>query len=123
MSVEFNVKHAEVAALVTMYREAALRHGAATEQGDQRRANRHHDEIACIYRELRSRGDQARSALLPLLDDIEEHVRAWAGAHALEFAPERAVKMLQRLAQRPGLVGFNAAMILQEWQSGSLRFP
>lgn len=118
-----NVKQADVAALITMYREAALRHGVATEQGNLRRANRHHGEIANIYRELRSRGDHARAALLPLLDDIEEHVRAWVAAHALEFAPERGLKILQRLAQRPALAGFNAAMTLEEWRSGSLRFP
>jgi hypothetical protein len=114
---------ADVLELINAYRASAAEHGAATEAGDYRKANRHHDAIASIYRELRARGETSRFALLPLLDDIDPHVRTWAAAHALDFAPERGEPVLRRLARIPGVVGLNAEMTLQEWSKGSLAFP
>ncbi len=65
-----------------------------------------------------------QAALLPLLDDINAHARAWSAAHALEFAPERGEAVLNRLASgSPSLVRLNAEMTLSEWKKGSLAFP
>jgi len=118
-----NVERADVNTLVATYRAAAVSHGIATANGDYRSANRHHDMIAGIYRELRRRGDEARKDLLPLLNDMNPHVRAWAAAHALEFAPDHGEPVLRRLASAGGIVGLNAEMTLNEWSNGSLKFP
>jgi hypothetical protein len=106
-----------------MYREAAVQHGTATENGDYRTANRRHDLIAGVYRELRRRGDDAQRELLPLLNDIDERVRAWAAAHALEFAPDQGEPVLKRLATKSGAIGLNAQMTLEQWSKGALTFP
>jgi len=113
----------DVGTLIATYRASAIAHGESTEGGNHRKANRHHDMIASVYRELRGRGDEDRLALLPLLDDINPYVRAWAAAHALEFAPDRGETVLRRLAAIPGLVGLNAEMTLDEWEKGLLQFP
>jgi hypothetical protein len=118
-----NVETADTETLLAEYRASAVAHGIATEEGDHRKANRHHDAIAKIYGELRHRGDEARRVLLVLLDDINPHVRAWAAAHALDFAPDRGEPVLRRLASGQDVVGLNADMTLQEWQKGSLHFP
>jgi hypothetical protein len=119
-----DIARADVATLVQFYRSAAEAHGAATEDGNHRAANRHHDALAEVYRELRNRGPNAQGELLPLLDDINVHVRAWAAAHALEFCPERGEAVLKRLASgNPGVVRLNAEMTLSEWKKGSLAFP
>jgi len=73
------------------------------------------------YRELRRRGSE--SALLVLLESKDEGVTAWAGAHALEFAPEQAEPVLAKLAESPGLLGFGAQITLREWRAGRLTFP
>jgi hypothetical protein len=113
----------DVPTLIAAYRAAAFEHGAATDAGDHRKANRHHGVIAGIYRELRNRGGDACAALLPLLDDISPYVRLWTAAHALTFAPERWEPVLRRLAQAQGLVGFDAEMTLRELAAGTLSFP
>src|SRR4051812_29117415 len=77
--------------LVNRYAEAAQRHGEAAGRGD-RPANSEADLIAVIYGELRKR--ESESALLDLLDSEDPGLRAWAGAHALEFAPERGEPIL-----------------------------
>jgi hypothetical protein len=120
----FDIARAEVETLVRVYREAAMAHGVATEQGNYRVANRQHDVLAEVYRELRSRGRDSQMELLRLLDDINVHVRAWVAAHALEFAPDRGEAVLKRLASgAPSAVRLNAEMTLSEWKKGSLAFP
>jgi hypothetical protein len=120
---KFKPQDANIAMLIEQYRTAAAAHGAATELGEYRAANRHHDLLAQIYRELRARGTDAQRELLVLLDDVDAHVSAWAAAHALEFAPERGEPVLRRLAANRGFVALNAEMTLQEWSKGTLRFP
>lgn len=119
----FAPKEAGLATLVAEYRASAAAHGVATEQGNHRRANQQYDRLTAVYGELRSRGAGAQRALLPLLDDIDPHVQAWAAAHALEFAPDRGEPVLKRLASGSGVVSFNASMTLEEWKNGSLHFP
>lgn len=118
-----DVMTADTMALVAAYRKSAAEHGAATEQGDHRTANRRHDLVADVYRELRRRGIDAQRELLQLLDDIDVYVRAWTAAHALEFAPDRGEPVLKVLATKGGVVGLNARLTLQEWAKGSLTFP
>jgi hypothetical protein len=105
--------------LVARYQSAARRHGAATTSIAAKKAA---DEIATTYRKLRTLGSNATDRLLPLLHDADPSVRCWAAAHALEFAPEQGMPVLQELAAGPGLVGLNATMTLSEWRAGRLRF-
>jgi hypothetical protein len=124
MKKAIDIMAASVEALVETYRESAVAHGQATEKGNHRTANRNHDVIAAVYRELRRRGRDAQEALLPLLDDINPHVRACSAAHALEFARDRGEVVLKRLASGPpSAVRLNAEMTLSEWHKGSLSFP
>jgi hypothetical protein len=109
--------------LVSRYAEAAAGHKEATAEGDHRRANREHDRVAEVYRELRRRGPEAQRALLPLLEHPIVGVRSWAGAHALEFAPEEGEHALSRIVADGGMPGFTAKTTLDTWRKGELRFP
>ena len=112
------------AELVTRYVDAASRNGSATLRSDEEEANRAHDELAEIYRELRRRGGDDQAALLGLLDHEDTGVRLWAAAHALEFAPERGEPVLRRTrAEMKNLLGFVAGMTLARWREGALEFP
>ena len=114
----------QVEQLVGRYAKAAMAHGRATEAGDHKKANRAYDELAAIYRELRRRGPDAQRALLPLLNDPEPGVCAWAASHALEFAPVEGEPVLRALESIPkSLVSFSAKMTLQQWREGKLQFP
>lgn len=61
--------------------------------------------------------------MLPLLASDDRGVRAWAGAHALEFAPGEAEPVLLQLGETQDLIGFGADITLREWRAGRLRFP
>ena len=79
--------------------------------------------VADVYRELRARGAEAQSALLPLLDHENDAVKCWAASHALEFAPERGEPVLTRLARGRLALAFSARQTLREWRNGNLSFP
>ncbi|MCO5050790.1 MAG: DUF2019 domain-containing protein [Verrucomicrobiae bacterium] len=121
MKVE--TKNADVGMLLKLYVEAAVAHYCATEKGDYRTANRQHDVVAAAYRELRGRGIEAQRSLLVLLDHPNEAVRAWAAAHALEFAPDEGEPILQSIAKGSGVCKLNATITLDEWKKGALKFP
>lgn len=113
---------ADIDRRIERYAAAAAAHGRATRAGDSRSANEAHDVIAEVYRQLREEG--ARDELLPLLRHPDANVRGWAGAHALEFAPDEGQRALEELAARePGIVGFDAEQTLAVWREGKLSFP
>ena len=91
---------------------------------DTKAQNAAADCVAGIYRELRSRGLESQQALLPLLDHPSIKVRGWAGAHALEFAPDIGEEALNKIAAGDvSLHEFEAKITLREWRAGRLRFP
>lgn len=104
--------------LVALYQKNAIEHRRAS---DPKTANRAADLVANVYRELKRRGDQA--LLLPLVHSPHAEVRSWAAAHALEFAPEQGVSVLEDLSREPRSLGFSAKMTLKVWREGNLRFP
>jgi hypothetical protein len=113
-----------VDSLLERYAINATDHSHSTEAGDYEAANRAHEVVATIYRELRRRGPNAQRALLALLESPEPGVRSWAGAHALEFSSfegERALIALANGSHRT--VSLTARITLQEWRNGKLRFP
>jgi hypothetical protein len=105
--------------LVRLYERAAHDHRQAT---DAEAGNKAAHLVALIYRELRKRGLAAQSLLLPLLDAPDFGVRGWAGAHALEFAPEKGEPVLEALSNEPRSLGFSARMTLKVWREGTLKF-
>ncbi len=108
--------------IVARYRTAAIAHLAHSAKGAYKKANPEAEIIAACYRELRGRGSRSQAALLTLLDD-EAGVQVWAGAHALEFAPDLAEPVLIELEAGESLAAFNARMTLREWRAGRLVFP
>jgi hypothetical protein len=118
-----DVSSASLEQLIDAYRHAASAHCAATVAGDHENANREHDVLAAVYRELRARGISAQMALLPLLGGLDDGVRGWAAAHSLEFAPKQAEPVLTAIAEKGGISAFNAKMTLREWRKGTLSFP
>ncbi len=111
------------AEIVARYRSAASEHGRHSASGDHEKANALAESLAAAYRELRRRGAGSQRLLLRLLDDEDASVRAWVGAHALEFASKIGEATLEDLAEGDSLAAFTARMTLREWRQGRLTFP
>lgn len=109
--------------LLDVYASAASLHASSTISGDYRITNKQADIVADVYRELRSRGLECQRSLLNLLSHADKGVRGWAAAHALEFAPEDGLPVLESLSTDPGILGHESQMVLEEWRKGTLKFP
>lgn len=109
--------------LVEDFRAAAHSRWVKLAEGDPKTANKLFDRLTGIYVELKQRGQADLGLLLPMLDDIDPAVRLDAGALALEFASDRAERVLQETATLRGLIGFTAKMTLREWHAGRMTFP
>ena len=100
---------------IQRYRNAAKRHGEATDAGDYRAANDAHDQLAEALEELNTipRGLDALDALL---DDQDTSVRCWAAAHLLPTGSKRAIDALEGLANGTGIIAFDAKQVLKQWR-------
>lgn len=119
---ERNMKDLDMRNLLDEYSDAAIKHAAASTEGDHKAANREYDRLAGVYRELKAGGDNAQNALLELLNHSNESVRGWAASHALEFAPSEGERVLTELMKAKSLWALDAEMTLKEWRNGTLRF-
>jgi hypothetical protein len=110
-------------ALTTLFSDSAVARADAIERALPELGNKHFKLMDNVYRELRGRGIDGQAALLALLDHGSSEVRLNAASLALEFSPSLAEPVLQSLAQLDGLVGYDAAGVLEQWKKGALQFP
>jgi hypothetical protein len=99
------------------YREAAEGTGDAV----AKRANRWHARMNMCYRALRQ-SESGRKGITSLVSDDNPHVRVWAAAHALQWAPELARLALESLRDSQGPCSLTAEMTLNEFDKGRLSF-
>lgn len=105
------------------YVEAARRHGQSLARGDSDAANAAYDEKDAALRELRAAPDRGRGVLTALLAHEDPGVRKSAATHLLPLDETAAIATLQEVAKVPGLVGFDAEMVIGEWKAGRLKVP
>lgn len=54
------------------------------------------------------------------MNDPSDAVAIWAATHSLPIAEEEALATLRGIAERGGIIGFGAKMVIKEWKSGRL---
>jgi hypothetical protein len=109
------------AGLLAVFRAQALE---ADEQSvlNARRSNAAGRRLWQICHELRRRGSY-RDEILSLLEDANPSVRVWAARLYLEFAPEKALPVLEAEAGLVGVAAARATGTLMLWRRGELPFP
>ncbi len=73
--------------------------GAAILDSETKRFNRMFPKMQAIDRELRTRGPEARTALIPLLDNHDRFIRYYAAKYTLGLAPDRARRVIEDIAK------------------------
>jgi hypothetical protein len=85
--------------LVVEFSHVASDRGAAILDLETHRANKMFDKMQAIDRVLRSRGQDARLALSPLLDDKERSVRYYAAKYLLGLLPDQTRRVIEEIAR------------------------
>lgn len=109
-----------VETLEAKYRKYAEEYGAAYKGYDYKRTNKNHDKLAALLPKLRATSDRGEGVLRRLMKDQSEAVALWAATHSLPIAEGDALETLGAIAQKGGIFGFDARMVIKEWQSGRL---
>jgi len=102
---------------------AAADHGRFTESGDFKKCNKAYDRIIEAIHKLKESADCGEDALIHLLNSPDDSVKSWAAVCLLRLRPVEAMKVLEDVAGRSGLVAFSAGITLKEWRAGRLKLP
>jgi hypothetical protein len=85
-------------------------------------ANRWARQLCAYYMILR-KTQAGKDAIASLMSHEDRHVRLWAAAHSLEWAPDSARAALERMRDSGGAGAFDAKWTLIEYQEkGRLSF-
>ena len=105
--------------LIQEFIRIAQERGAAVLDSETRKANRMLSEMQAVDRVLRSRGQQARMALSPLLDNKERFVRYYAAKYLLAAMPGRARQVIEDVAEpKADAICLDAGMCLYALDKG-----
>ena len=81
--------------------------------------NRIYNELSVVYAEIKKL--DKLDELSSLIDHEEEAVALWASTHCLPYFTDRAKERLKRLSRNSTFLGFDAEMVLKEWEKGRLK--
>lgn len=110
-----------IEALESEYRECGEAFGEAVKLGDPAASNKNFRKRAAIVQKLRTCGKQGESVLRRLMKDRSDAVAVWAATDSLLFAEVDALKVLDRIASKKGLIPFDARIIAEQWRAGELK--
>ncbi len=79
--------------------------------------------MSASWRELGANGEDGRRAFRSLLSDDSPHVRCWVAAQLLARGDTTVLATLEEIANTGDEVGFDAGILLTEWQAGRLAPP
>ncbi|RKH11937.1 DUF2019 domain-containing protein [Corallococcus sp. CA053C] len=91
---------------------------AAIARGDAKTGNKHADRYIAAVRKLRGQGDAGRDALAVLLKHSDKDVSTLAAAYLLRHRTAEAKAVLEEAARGEGLIAFEAAQVLKNWERG-----
>ncbi len=104
---------------IESYITNAILHGKYTEAGDSKNTNIAHDKLIKSYKILKKQ-DSSLKQLIPLLQDNDISVRAWAATHLLPIDEKLALPVLEQLSKMNSFIGLSAEMTIESWKSGTL---
>jgi hypothetical protein len=91
---------------------------AAIARGDAKAGNEHADRYIAAVRKLREQGDSGRDALAVLLNHPDKDVSTMAASYLLRHRTAEAKAVLEEAARGEGLIAFEAAHVLKNWEQG-----
>jgi hypothetical protein len=104
--------------LLREYVDTLVRRDEAMDAGKVAAANRLFDRNRAVMKALRDTSE-GREGIWALREDQRKSVRSVAVTHSLQWRPDDAVRILERM-DRDG--DFEAHWTLKEWRAGKLRF-
>jgi len=105
--------------LIKRYIAEAEAHGAGILEENSKKSNQSYDNLQKVYLEIKSLN--RLEDLKILLGHGNSSVRVWAATHLLPVSEEDSRSTLNDVAKEVTPIGFNAQMIINEWNAGKLK--
>ncbi len=105
--------------LVEQFAEAAEKSFEAALKGDWRENNKWVKRQVKAFQQIIEIGDVARDELLTLLEYENLAIAKSAAVFSLKYATQQSIVTLKKIAQEPGMLGFEAKQALQRWEEGN----
>lgn len=104
--------------LLQRFAMAARSHHDSLESMNAERAEQHARMVATLYKSIMAAGPEGKERFRSLFDHHEPVVAAMAAVYLIRDESEKSLKVLQRVATEPGLLGFRASAAIERWQNG-----
>ena len=104
--------------LVRVFRDGVVAQNEAMRRGDSTAGNKHAKRYIGAFNALRAMGDEGRDALVPLMFEGADDVRAMAAAFLLRHRHQDARRVLEEISRGEGMVSFGAGECLKRWEEG-----
>lgn len=108
--------------LINDFVETSALYGLAQENGDSKLVNKCSKKRNLIIQNITKSADFKVAQLTDLLAHPNDYVRLYSAYYSIPYAPIKAKETLLSLSEKKRLLGFEAKMILSEWEKGNLRF-
>lgn len=104
---------------LSLFEDAAIKQGEASNAGENKKANRNYDKIAATISYLKKNG--ALNELATFYVHSNLYVRAWAAAYLLPLYERKSLKILKEIADMNIVGSLEAEMTIREWKNGNLK--
>jgi hypothetical protein len=105
--------------ILNRYADGVRAHTMATEEGNHKIANRKYNEIENCVQTLKRTGKIEE--LAPFLSSSDDGLRLWTATYFLTINEDKALEILNELANSQQFLSVEAKWTLREWQNGNLK--
>lgn len=117
--METMIKITNTTTALSVFEEAAIKHGTATVQGDFKTANKSYKNIVKAVSFLKEQNEIL--SLLHFLNHPATSIRLWSATYLLPVRENEAIKALEAISISSNTSSLDASMTLSEWQKGNLK--
>ncbi len=107
-----------IKSLIDSFSNSAKTHYLATINGDWKTANKEISKLRHVFKEICKINEPARKKLLVLTENDDLAIASMAALYSLKYDPEKCISILKKIANEPGILGFQAIHAIQRWNEG-----
>lgn len=108
----------KIKSLIDSFSRAAKNQYLASINGDWKTANKEISTLRQVFNKICKINEPARKKLLTLTESDDLAVASMAAFYSLKYDPDKSISILKKIAEEPGLIGFQATQAIQRWNEG-----
>ena len=108
--------------IICSYIDASINYGIAQKEGNSRVVNKNSAKLRKLRKTINENWDLYAEELKLLLSHEDDYVRLKASYDLLPICTQESLNVLRELETQRGLIGFEAEMLIEQWEKGILHY-